>query len=68
MPSQTFFGASEAAIFLTCHFIVVLSIPRSIHGFNIKYLKIKDSLFSQEEQIRTCLQQHLERFNSVLNS
>jgi hypothetical protein len=34
---------------------------------HLKYIEINDFLFSQEEPIHTCLQQHLERFNSVLN-
>jgi hypothetical protein len=56
------------AIFLNRHFIILISIPPSIHNCHLKYLEINYSLFSQEEQIHTDLQEHLERLNSVPNS
>jgi hypothetical protein len=68
MPSEAFFTANESVIFLNYHFIVVMSIPSSIHDFYLKYLEINDSLFSQEQQIPTCLQQHLKPLYSVPNS
>jgi hypothetical protein len=61
-------SARIAHVCVNCHLVIVMSIPPSIHDLHLKYLEINDFLFSQQKQIRTCLQQLLKRFSSVPNS
>jgi hypothetical protein len=67
-PNQTFFSAPEPTIFLNLCFAVIMSIPHFIDNFSLKHVEINGFLFSQEEQIRICLQHHLKRCNFVPNS